>query len=111
VTLIDSETTRDYISLLPLRLTMNDLFRREKFAPLPRVISKAAKRTRMFAVRQLAYWPPGPDLAIFYRQDNETIPDPGIIILGKIRSGIEVFSVRGSIRVTLELAEQPPSAS
>jgi hypothetical protein len=85
--------------------------RREKFAPLPRVISKAAKRTRMFAVRQLAYWPPGPDLAIFYRQDNETIPDPGIIILGKIRSGIEVFSVRGSIRVTLELAEQPPSAS
>jgi hypothetical protein len=30
-TLIDSETTWDFISLLPLTLTMNDLFRREKF--------------------------------------------------------------------------------
>jgi hypothetical protein len=28
-TLIDSETTRDFISLLPLSLTMNDLFGRE----------------------------------------------------------------------------------
>src|SRR6266487_3777506 len=29
-TLNDSKTTRDFISLLPLTLTMNDLFRREK---------------------------------------------------------------------------------
>ena len=33
---IDSETTRDFISLLPLTLTMNDLFEREKFAPICR---------------------------------------------------------------------------
>src|SRR5256886_4137464 len=31
-TLSDSKTTRDFVSLLPLSLTMNDLFRREKFA-------------------------------------------------------------------------------
>jgi hypothetical protein len=37
-TLIDSKTTRDFISLLPLTLTINDLFRREKFAHLPRAI-------------------------------------------------------------------------
>ena len=29
-TLIDNETTQDFVSLLPLKLTMNDLFRREK---------------------------------------------------------------------------------
>jgi hypothetical protein len=29
------ETTRDFISLLPLTLTMDDLFGREKFAHLP----------------------------------------------------------------------------
>jgi hypothetical protein len=40
-TLIDSETTRDFISLLPLTLTMNDL-RREKFAHLPRAIGGRA---------------------------------------------------------------------
>jgi hypothetical protein len=30
-TLIDSTTARDFISLLPLTLTMDDLFRREKY--------------------------------------------------------------------------------
>ena len=30
-TLIDCETTKDSVSLLPLTLTMNDLFGREKF--------------------------------------------------------------------------------
>jgi hypothetical protein len=44
-TLTDSKTTRDFISLLPLPLTMNDLFRREKFAHLPRAISEEGKRT------------------------------------------------------------------
>ena len=29
-TLIDSETSKDFVSLLPLTLTMNDLFGREK---------------------------------------------------------------------------------
>ncbi len=32
--LIDSKTTRDFISLLPLTLTMNDLFGREKWGQL-----------------------------------------------------------------------------
>ena len=30
-TLIDCKTTKDFVSLLPLTLTMNDLFGREKF--------------------------------------------------------------------------------
>ncbi len=39
-TLIDSETSRDFVSLLPLALTLNDLFGREKFGHLLRAISK-----------------------------------------------------------------------
>jgi hypothetical protein len=38
--LADSEAARDFASLLPLTLSMNDLFRREKFATLPRAISE-----------------------------------------------------------------------
>ena len=53
-TLIDSETTRDFASLLPLTLTMNDLFRREKFARLPRAISREGKRTHTYAVGDIA---------------------------------------------------------
>jgi hypothetical protein len=37
--LADSDAARDFASLLPLTLAMNDLFRREKFAMLPRAIS------------------------------------------------------------------------
>lgn len=39
-TLADNKTVRDFISLLPLTLTMNDLFGREKYARLPRAISQ-----------------------------------------------------------------------
>ena len=39
-TLIDGQASRDFIALLPLTLTMDDLFRREKYGPLPRALSK-----------------------------------------------------------------------
>jgi hypothetical protein len=43
-TLIDSKTTQDFISLLPLTLTINDLFRKKKFDHLPRALSKEGNR-------------------------------------------------------------------
>src|SRR5438046_5542809 len=105
-TLIDSETTRDFVSLLPLTLTMNDLFGREKFAPLPRTISAEAKRTHTYEVGTVAYWSPGPDLAIFYRRDGQKIPAPGIIVIGKLDSAaVEALNVPGSVRVAFERLE------
>jgi len=101
-TLADSEAARDFASLLPLILPMNDLFRREKFAPLPRAISEQGKRTHDYAVGTIGYWPPGKDVAIFYRQDGERIPDPGLIVLGKIKVGIEAFAASGAIKVIIE---------
>jgi hypothetical protein len=104
-TLIDGETTRDFISLLPLTLTMNDLFRREKFAHLPRAISKEGKRTHTYEVGDIAYWSPGPDVAIFYRHDGQRIPNPGIIVMGKLDSGAEALDVPGSVRLRFERLE------
>src|SRR2546427_6699758 len=46
-TLIDGETTDDFVSLLPLTLTMNDLFRREKFGHLPRAIAQRGDRMHL----------------------------------------------------------------
>jgi hypothetical protein len=101
-TLIDSKTSRDFIALLPLTLTMNDLFRREKFAHLPRALSEEGRRTRTYQVGDVGYWSPGGDVAIYYRQDGEEIPDPGIIVIGKIDSGVEILNVPGSVKVTVE---------
>jgi hypothetical protein len=104
--LIDSKTTRDFVSLLPLTLTMNDLFRREKFAHLPRPISQEGKRTHTYEVGQVVYWSPGRDVAIFYRNDGEEIPNPGIIVIGKIDSGVAALDVAGSVKVTIELHDE-----
>ena len=104
-TLIDSGTTHDFISLLPLTLTMNDLFEREKFAHLPRAISTEGKRTHAYEFGDMAYWSPGPDVAVFYRHDGEKIPAPGVIVIGKIDSGMEDLDVPGSVRVTFERFE------
>ena len=101
-TLADSEAARDFASLLPITLPMNDLFRREKFAHLPRAISEQGKRTRDYAIGTIGYWPPGPDVAIFYRHDGERIPEPGLIVIGKIKTGVEAFSVRGPINAIIE---------
>lgn len=100
-TLIDSGTARDFISLLPITLRMSDLFKREKFGHLPRTISDDGKRTRTYKVGNVAYWSPGPDVAIFYRHDGPKIPEPGIIVIGTLDS-IEALNVPGSVRVRIE---------
>jgi hypothetical protein len=105
-TLADNKTARDFVSLLPLTLNMNDLFGREKFGHLPRAISGEGKRTHTYAIGDIAYWSPGPDVAIYYQQDGEKILDPGIIVIGKIDSSVEALNVRGSVKVTMELMEK-----
>ena len=63
-TLVDSETTQDFASLLPLTPTMNDLFAREKSGDLPRPISEKGKRIRTYEVGDVIYWSPSAHLAI-----------------------------------------------
>jgi len=105
-TLADNKTARDFVSLLPLTLTMNDLFGREKFGHLPRAISEEGKRTHTYEIGEIAYWSPGPDVAIYYRNDGEKIPEPGIIVIGKIDSGVAALDVAGSVKVTIELHDE-----
>src|SRR5438105_1839867 len=101
--LSDSGAAHDFASLLPLTLALNDLFHREKYAHLPRPLSEGGKRTHTYEVGDIAYWPPGPDVAIYYRNDGRRIPEPGIVVLGRIESGIEALDLPGSMNVTIEL--------
>jgi hypothetical protein len=41
-------------------------------------------------------------VAIYYRHDEQQIPDPGIIVIGKIDAGVEAFNVPGSVKATVE---------
>ena len=107
-TLNDSESSRDFASLLPLTLTLRDLFGREKYARLPRALAESGDRRHAYEVGQVIYWSPGPDVAVYYRDDGETIPAPGILVLGTVDASVEALNVPGSVRVTIELVDPTP---
>jgi len=100
-TLFDSKTTRDFISLLPLTLTLEDYARTEKVSGLPKRLStEGAPSGSDPSVGDMAYYAPWGNLAIFYRDFGYS---SGLIILGKIDSGIETLNIPGSLTVTIEL--------
>lgn len=102
-TLFDNPTARDFATLLPLRCRVDDLFGREKYGNLPRALSTNSKRQNTYHAGDIGYWSPGTDIAIYYKEDHETIPNPGIIIIGKIDSNVEAFELDGSAQLTIEL--------
>jgi 4-carboxymuconolactone decarboxylase len=104
-TLVDSATARDFASLLPMTLTMDDLFKREEFGHLPGALSGDGEGERTYEVGDVVYWPPGPDVAVFYRHVGQRIPAPGITELARIDSGVETFSAPGPLQVTIERLE------
>jgi hypothetical protein len=100
-TLIDSATTRDFISLLPLTLTLKDYAGTEKVSDLPKRLStENAPSGSDPSVGDITYYAPWGNLAIFYGDFGYS---SGLVILGKIDSGIEALNVPGSVRVTIEL--------
>ncbi|RZL92462.1 MAG: hypothetical protein EOP82_10060 [Variovorax sp.] len=104
-TLIDSKTTRDFVSLLPLTLTMHDLFKRERFGALPKALScDAGSRTQTYEIGDIVYWAPCADVTIFHRQDGQAVTG-AVHLLGRIDAGAEFFGVPGPMQVTMEPAE------
>ncbi|MFI1358255.1 cyclophilin-like fold protein [Streptomyces sp. NPDC020898] len=105
-TLDDNATARDFASLLPLTLRMNDLLKREKYASLPRSLAAGGEPRSSYGIGNIAYWSPGPDIAIFYDHDGQSIPDPGIIVLGEIDSGADALKkYDGTVDVTIEAVD------
>ncbi|WP_050370155.1 cyclophilin-like fold protein [Streptomyces acidiscabies] len=105
-TLNDNPTARDFASLLPLTLQTHDLLKREKYGHLPRPLAAGGEPRSSYEIGNVAYWSPGPDIAIFYDHDGESIPDPGIIILGEIGSGADALKkYDGTVDVTIEAVD------
>ncbi len=100
-TLIDSATVRDFISLLPLTLTLKDYAGTEKISDLPKRLStEGAPSGSDPSVGDITYYAPWGNLAIFYRDFGFS---SGLVILGKIDSGVEALNVPGSLKMTIEL--------
>jgi len=99
-TLIDSPTSRDFINLLPLTLTLEDYASTEKIAYLPRKLSEEGAPAGVDpAVGDITYYVPWGNLALFYRDFGYA---KGLIKLGHIDDDMAAFNVSGSVKVTIE---------
>ena len=99
-TLEDNPTARDFVSLLPLTVTLRDFSSAEKVSgALPKRLSEeGAPATDAGALGDIAYYAPWGNIA-FYRGRG---PDAsGVIKIAKITSGIEALNRPGEVRVTI----------
>ncbi|RJG04266.1 hypothetical protein D3878_06620 [Noviherbaspirillum sedimenti] len=99
-TLADNPTARDFHSLLPLTLTLDDYAATEKISYLPRKLFKDGAPAGIDpSVGDIAYYAPWGNLAIFYKDFGYS---NGLIKLGTIDSGLEALKVTGSVKVRIE---------
>jgi len=99
-TLLDNATARDFLSLLPMTLTLDDYNSTEKIGyPARKLATAGAPAGVDPSVGDIAYYAPWGNLAIFYKEFGYS---RGLIGLGRIDSGIEALRVPGSLKVTIE---------
>jgi hypothetical protein len=87
ITLYDNPTSRDFVSLLPLQINLNDFARAEKIFDLPRrLTTEDGPQGSDPSVGDIAYYSPWGNIAMYY---NEAGYADGLVIIGKIESGTE----------------------
>ncbi len=102
-TLRDNETTRDFVSLLPLTLTLEDYAATEKISDLPRRLStKGAPPGTDASAGDITYYAPWGNLALFHRDFGHS---SGLVTLGKIDGGVEALREPGPLKVRIELVK------
>ena len=94
----DNPAARSLIQMLPISIDMRDHLRQEKTGNLPSPLPEIAKQ-RDFAAGTLGLW--GPDHFVIYYGSGR-VPQPGIVILGKVTGDVSIFDRPGSVTVRLE---------
>jgi hypothetical protein len=98
--LADNDAARSLVRLLPLTIEMRDHLRQEKTGNLPSQLPEVARQTD-FSKGSLGLW--NSDHFVIYYRDGR-VPQPGIIILGKIRGDVSIFDRPGPVTVRIERA-------
>ena len=100
-TLYDNPSARDFASMLPLDLTIDDYANNEKIAYLPRKLTEEGSGPfANEAPGDLCYYAPWGNLAFFYASYRYS---SGLIRLGRLDGGIEPLLTRGEFPLRIEL--------
>ena len=96
--LVDNDAARALVRMLPLTIEMRDHLRQEKTGDLPSPLP-AVERQLDFSAGTLGLW--GPDhFVIYYR--NGRVPQPGIVLLGRVTGDVSIFDRPGPVTVRVE---------
>ena len=96
--LVDNDATRALVRMLPLTIEMRDHLRQEKTGNLPSPLP-ALERQLDFSTGTLGLW--SSDHFVIYYRDGR-VPQPGIIILGRVTGDISIFDRPGPVTVRVE---------
>ena len=96
--LVDNEAARSLIRMLPVTIDMRDHLRQEKTGNLPSPLP-AVTRQLDFSTGTLGLW--SSDHFVIYYRDGR-VPQPGIIILGRVTGDVSIFDRSGLVTVRVE---------
>lgn len=103
-TLDNNASSRDFVALLPLTLTLEDYNGTEKISNLPKKLSRGDAPAGLDpSVGDITYYAPWGNVAIFYRGFGYS---RGLVKLGRIDSRADVFHRPGTLRVTIQRSDE-----
>ena len=100
--LVDNNATRALVQMLPLSIEMRDHLRQEKTGNLPASLP-ALERQLDFSTGTLGLWSSN-HFVIYYRDGR--VPQPGIIVLGRVTGDVSIFDRPGPVTVRVERIDQ-----
>jgi len=96
--LVDNIATQSLVRMLPLTIEMRDHLRQEKTGNLPSPLP-AVERQLDFSTGTLGLW--NSNHFVIYYSDGR-VPEPGIILLGRVTEDISIFDQPGPVTVRVE---------
>ena len=96
--LVDNIATQSLVRMLPLTIEMRDHLRQEKTGILPSPLP-AVERQLDFSTGTLGLW--NSNHFVIYYSDGR-VPEPGIILLGRVTEDISIFDQPGPVTVRVE---------
>jgi hypothetical protein len=98
--LADNGAAKALLQMLPVTIEMRDHLRQEKTGNLPSPLP-AIERQVDFSSGTLGLWSSN-HFVIYYREGR--VPQPGIILLGRVTSDVSIFDRPGPVSVRIERA-------
>lgn len=99
-TMLDNATARDFLSLLPITLKLEDYASTEKIAYPPRKLSTEDAPAGIDPeVGDITYYAPWGNIAIFYKDFGYS---RGLVRLGRIDSGLDMLQAPGRLDAKIE---------